>query len=97
MNSDQKEAAAAENVDVEMELAGSVVKKCDAIETSDKTDGHNTSGASADKKPAKKKKKSSNQSHKKLKKDPNKPEYPRVGMYWNCILFGHLMRSLTIF
>lgn len=75
------EAAAAENVDVEMELAGSVVKKCDAIETSDKTDGHNTSGTSADKKPAKKKKKSSNQSHKKLKKDPNKPEYPRVGMY----------------
>lgn len=82
MSSDQKESEKVENVDVEMEVAGSMVKKTDAVEMSDKTDGQNTSGTSTDKKPPKKKKKSSsNQSHKKVKKDPNKPEYPRVGTY----------------
>lgn len=65
---------------VEMEVDESVANKSTSIETSD---GHNTSEASNDKKSAKKKKvksSSANQSHKKVKKDPNKPEYPRVGM-----------------
>lgn len=54
-----------------------------SIETTDKSDGHNTSGTSGDKKVSKKKKLKSppsGQPHsKKMKKDPNKPEYPKVG------------------
>lgn len=60
-----------------------------AMDTSGKSDTLDTSGggAAAAKKPVKKKKKKSKTSpspsphHKKAKKDPNKPEYPKVGMY----------------
>lgn len=72
-------AEKAANVDVEMEISGVEINKSGSIETSD---GHNTSSTSVDKKKRKKSKKSSsNQPHKKMKKDPNKPEYPKVGMY----------------
>lgn len=72
------------SVDVEAELSTSVVNKSESLEISEKSDGHNTSGASVDRKVAKKKKAKaspSSQPSKKMKKDPNKPEYPRVGMY----------------
>lgn len=70
------------DMDVEMAVTGSVVKKSGANETSGKSDGHDTSGTSVEKKPSKKKKiktSSPSSSHKKVKKDPNKPEYPKVG------------------
>lgn len=59
-----------------------------AMDTSGKSDTLDTSGGVAAKKPAKKKKKKVKTSpspspHKKAKKDPNKPEYPKVGMYEN--------------
>lgn len=72
-------AKSAENS--EMEVDDAVANK--SIETTDKSDAPNTSSTSVDKNVAKKKKiksSSSNQSHKKMKKDPNKPEYPKVGM-----------------
>lgn len=84
MSSGQKDAQSekAIDIDVEMKVAGSLVKKSEAMETSEKSDVHDTSGASVDKKVAKKKKtisSPSSSSHKKAKKDPNKPEYPKVG------------------
>lgn len=76
--------------DIEISIASSTtVKSVDsttAMDTSGKSDTHDTSGASVPKKPAKKKKKKTKTSspspspQKKMKKDPNKPEYPKVGM-----------------
>lgn len=75
--------------DIEMELDASIVEKSALVENSEKSDGHNTSGASAEKKPDKKRKKKkiktspTNQTNKKPKKDPKKPEYPKVGTYFD--------------
>lgn len=69
-------------VDIEMEESVSKINKPEAMDVSEKSDAPNTSGTSTDKKVIKKKRiksSSSNQSHKKVKKDPNKPEYPKVG------------------
>lgn len=69
-------------VNSDMEVDDSVMNK--SIESTEKSDGHNTSGTSVEKRVAKKKKTKSSpsgQPHKKMKKDPNKPEYPKVGMY----------------
>lgn len=77
--------------DIEMCAAGSTKAKSaestTAMDMSEKTDTHDTSGASVAKKPAKKKKKKKTKTapspspspQKKAKKDPNKPEYPKVG------------------
>lgn len=65
------------NVDVEMEVDATIVNKPDKID-----DGNSTSTPSPKKKSNKKRKQKSmspNSSHKKAKKDPNKPEYPKVG------------------
>lgn len=72
----------ASGVDVELEVSVSKINKPEAMDVSEKSDALNTSGTSTDKKVIKKKRiksSSSNQSHKKVKKDPNKPEYPKVG------------------
>lgn len=84
-----------EGDDIEISAANSTtaksVESTTAIETSEKSDTqHDTSGASVvQKKPAKKKKKkvktspsTSPSPQKKMKKDPNKPEYPKVGEYF---------------
>lgn len=64
--------------DIEAELSTSVVNKSKSMETSE----HNTSVESIEKKVVKKKRsKTSSHPNKKMKKDPNKPEYPKVGMY----------------
>lgn len=75
--------------DIEMNEATSSttvkpVESTTAMDTSGKSDTLDTSGGA--KKPVKKKKKKTKTSpspspHKKAKKDPNKPEYPKVGMY----------------
>lgn len=78
--------------DIEISVASSTtvksVESTTAMDTSGKSDTHDTSGASVTKKPVKKKRKKTKTSqspspspHKKMKKDPNKPEYPKVGMY----------------
>lgn len=88
MSSPQKQSQSTKDksldVDVEMEVSASIVNKSDAMDVSEKSDGHNTSGTSVEKKVSKKKKIKSSptgQSHKKMKKDPNKPEYPKVGKH----------------
>lgn len=70
-----------ENVDVEMNLSATVLTKVDPSPAADE----NQNG---EKKKAKKKKKTtaaSPNNAKKPKKDPNKPEYPKVGEYCNWI------------
>lgn len=80
----------ADDIDVNAATSSTTVKPGEsttAMDTSGKSDTLDTSGgAAAAKKPAKKKKKkiktaASPSPHKKAKKDPNKPEYPKVGMY----------------
>lgn len=67
-----------ENVDVEMALVGTMVNKPDK---NDENTEMSTPNSSPKKKVKKKKHKSVSPdgSHKKPKKDPNKPEYPKVG------------------
>lgn len=85
--------------DTEMNAASSTTAKTveatTAMDTSAKSDTLDTSGGAsigAKKAPLKKKKKKTKTSpspspHKKAKKDPNKPEYPKVGMYWVSFKF----------
>lgn len=71
--------ASLENIDVEMEVA--VLSKSDKTENGD--DKNTTIESSTSSKAVKKRKKvkqgSPSHPHKKAKKDPNKPEYPKVG------------------
>lgn len=88
--------------DIELNLACSTIVKSTesttAMDTSGKSDARDTSGASVDKKSVKKKKKKTKPSpspspQKKMKKDPNKPDYPKVGMYKNfetASIFFHI-------
>lgn len=70
-----------ENIDVEMEVAATVLSKSDKTENGE--DKNTTIESSTSPKAVKKRKKvkqgSPSHPHKKAKKDPNKPEYPKVG------------------
>lgn len=72
--------ATPENVDVEQAVVGTMVNKPD--KNDDKNSEMSTPNSSPKKKDKKKRKRKSispDASHKKPKKDPNKPEYPKVG------------------
>lgn len=80
MSSTQKEPKSggtdkSTGVNSDMDVDDSVVNK--TIETTDKS---GVSSPSVEKNVAKRKRVKSSTSHKKIKKDPNKPEYPKVGM-----------------
>lgn len=69
-----------ENVDVEKVVVGTMVNKPDKNdENLESMSTPNSSPKKKDKKKRKRKSISPDASHKKPKKDPNKPEYPKVG------------------
>lgn len=68
-----------ENVDVEQAVVGTMVNKPDKDDKNSEMSTPNSSPKKKDKKKRKRKSISPDASHKKPKKDPNKPEYPKVG------------------
>lgn len=68
-----------ENVDVEKAVVGTMVNKPDKKNENSEMSTPNSSPMKKDKKKRKRKSTSPDASHKKPKKDPNKPEYPKVG------------------
>lgn len=68
-----------ENVDVEMAVVGTMVNKPDKNDLNSEMSPPKLSPKKKDKKKRKRKSISPDSSHKKTKKDPNKPEYPKVG------------------
>lgn len=76
-----KSTASLENIDVEMEVAATVLSKSDKTENGDEK--NTTIESSTSSKAVKRKKvkqgSSPGHQHKKAKKDPNKPDYPKVG------------------